>query len=85
MKKSLAQEATEKVIEHCKTNPFSLMIDESNDQKAEKRLAILVRTFNISDGSITRILDMPVCNIGMGEAIFNKVDDVFRYVLYKIK
>ena len=59
------------------------MIDESNDLKAEKRL---VRTFNIFKSSKTRILDMPVCSIGTGEAIFNTVDDVFRYVglLYKI-
>lgn len=79
VKACLAQEATEKVIEHCKHRPFSLMIDESNDRRTEKRLAILVRLFTASEGTKTRLLDMPVCNDGRAEAIFNTLDELLRY------
>ena len=83
-KRCLAVEATAHVIEHCKVKPFSIMIDESNDQKTDKRLAILIRMFTLTNGTKTRMLDMPVCNDGTAEAIFNKLDAVLRY-LYMCK
>ena len=57
--------------------PFSLMTDESNDKKTDKRLAIMVRVFEDGLGPKTRLLDMPVCSGGTSEAIFNDIDNVF--------
>jgi len=78
IKKCLAPDATQHVIEHCRKSPFSVMIDESNDQKCEKRLAVLVRIFDLEHGVKSRILDMPVCNIGTSENIFNVLEEVLR-------
>ena len=38
---------TKPVVERCKTGAFSIMIDESTDLKGFKRLAIMVRCFDI--------------------------------------
>ena len=59
IKGSLAPAFTKPVIERCKTGPFSLMIDQSNDKNEAKRLAILVRIFEEGNSAKTRILDMP--------------------------
>ena len=40
IKKCLAPSATDRVINLCREMPFSLMTDESNDKKTDKRLAI---------------------------------------------
>ena len=45
-------------------NPFSIMIDESNDS-TDKSCIILIRVFDHNVGNVcTRFLDMPVVNIG---------------------
>ena len=59
IKGSLAPAFTKPVIERCKTGPFSLMIDESNDKTEAKCLAILVHIFEEGNSAKTRILDMP--------------------------
>lgn len=84
IKRSLATEATHLILEYCRVSPFSLMIDKSNDKNSDKRVAILVRVFDIDCGARSRILDMPVCNIGMSEAIFNTLDEVLRYYCISI-
>ncbi|KAL5014988.1 hypothetical protein ScPMuIL_009258 [Solemya velum] len=61
VKRAVASELHAEVVEKCRTSPFSLSIDESNDKNCEKNLAILVRYFN--EQSTTRFLAMPVCNI----------------------
>lgn len=66
VKKCLAPEATRHVIEHCRKKPFSLLIDESNDQKPEKRLVVLVRIFSMDEGATTRTLDVPLFSTNSG-------------------
>ena len=80
IKKCLAAVSTASAVEHCKTGPFSLMVDESNDKKSDKRLGMLVRYFDDGLGrSVTRLLDLPVCNLGKAEDIFGKINSTLRY------
>lgn len=39
---------------------------------------MLVRYFDMQHWAITRFLDMPVCNVGTGEAICEVLDGTFR-------
>ena len=56
-------------------------MDESNNHGGEKSLVILVKVFDVQiDRAATQFLDIPVCNIEMGENIFNTIDDC-RYLL----
>lgn len=81
IKRSLAIEATQPIVEYCRVSPFSLMIAESNDKNTDKRLAVLVRVFDINCGARSKILDMPECNIGTSEAT---LDEVLRYYFISI-
>jgi hypothetical protein len=48
----------------CKENPFSMMMDESNDSGDDKCVAILVRVFDSDIHRVTtKFLAMPICNI----------------------
>ncbi len=61
----------------CKENPFSVMMDESNDSGDEKCVAILVRVFDSDIHRVTtKFLAMPICNIGTGENLFNCLQEV---------
>ena len=52
------------------SNPFSIMMDESND-KTDKSSIILVRIFDSELRDVhTRFLDMPVVNIGTARNLF---------------
>lgn len=79
VKRCLAVEATGPVIAHCQSGPFSVMIDESTDRNTDKRLAVLVRYFDAKTARAhTRLLDMPVCNGGTAQEIFDALDGVLR-------
>ena len=57
------------------------MCDESNDRGDNKLLVILVRIYDKESSSIkTRFLDMPICNDGTGEGVFNTLEDILRYM-----
>ena len=67
---ALAPYYTNKLIKNLK-NPFSIMIDESND-KTDKSCIILVRMLDEEVGDIrTRFLDMPIVNIGKAANLFS--------------
>ena len=81
MKGCLGPEAMKPVLERCKSGPFSIMVDESNDRKGDKRLAVLVRCFEDNAGCAkTRILDMPICNGDTGEKIVSVLDETLGIV-----
>ena len=83
VKRAIAPTLNKAVVAHCRTtcNSFSLSIDESNDKNAVKILVILLKLYDLaSQMAVTRLLDMPVCNIGNAENIFNTVDNALRYV-----
>ena len=69
IKRCLAPTLTKPVIDMCKEGPFSLMIDESNDRKAKKRLVVLVRLFD-GHSAKTRFLELPVLKGGTSAKIF---------------
>lgn len=69
VKKALAPHFTNKVIDNL-SNPFSLLMDESND-KTDKSCIILVRVLDEKLGVVrTRFLDMPIVNIGTAVNLF---------------
>ena len=58
----------------CQENPFSILCDEGSD-KDDKNFAILVRLWDSKLGRpVSRFLDMPVCNIGNAEKLFEAID-----------
>ena len=69
VKEALAPHYLEKTVQSM-SNPFSLLIDESND-KTDKSCIILVRTLDEELGDVcTRFLDMPVVNVGTAADLF---------------
>ena len=76
VKESLARGYTKEVIEHCRTNPFTLMIDESNDRTTKKRLVVLAHFFN-GENTKTRLLDLPELASGTASSIFAVIDKLF--------
>ena len=69
VKQALAPYYTEKVVSNM-SNPFSLLMDESND-KANKSCIILVRVLDSEIGDVcTRFLDMPIVNVGNAANLF---------------
>ena len=70
VKQALAPHFLDKVTKDL-TNPFSILMDESND-KTDKSCIILVRMFDSSVGdSRTRFLDMPIVNVGTAVNLFS--------------
>ena len=64
IKGALAPAVCQKVVMQCQTQPFTILIDESNDRACDKEVAILVRVWDHNIRHVaTRFLDMPVCNI----------------------
>ena len=56
-------------------NPFSVMIDESND-KTDKSCIILVRVLDPEIGDIyTHFVDMPLVNVGTARNLFDTLKD----------
>ena len=69
VKEALAPHYLHKTISNM-SNPFSVMMDESND-KTDKSCIILVRVFDPELRDVrTRFLDMPVVNIGTARNLF---------------
>ena len=82
VKKALAPRVDDNVVKLCQSHRFSLLTDESNDQGGEKTLAILVKVYDPEIArAVTRFVDIPICNIGTGENIFQTIDKCFRYLL----
>ncbi len=70
VKEALAPHFHAKVLQNM-SNPYSMMIDESND-KENKSCIILVRVLDAEVGNVkTRFLDMPIVNIGTASNIFS--------------
>ena len=70
VKEALSPHFHAKVLQNM-SNPYSIMIDESND-KEDKSCIILVRVLDAEVGNIkTRFLDMPIVNIGTASNIFS--------------
>ncbi|KAL5012296.1 hypothetical protein ScPMuIL_010847 [Solemya velum] len=78
VKRALAPEVDREVESLC-SGPFSILCDESNTRGADKCLVILVRVYDaVRHQTMTKFLDMPICNRPSGEQLFNTIDDVFK-------
>lgn len=68
------------LVEDMKANPFSLLIDGSNDTGLEKLNPLTVKIFDVRKGQVlTQLLDMCTTSgrdCGTATAIFSKVDSV---------
>ncbi|XP_063431636.1 zinc finger BED domain-containing protein 5-like [Mytilus trossulus] len=62
----------------CRSEKFTVMIDESNDKGDNKKLNILVRVYNQTLRIVsTQFFGIPTCNIGTSSSIFNCLNQVF--------
>ena len=74
VKGALHPHFAEPVIKQCKESPFSILCDEGNDTD-DKNLAILVHLWDDElSKPVTWFLDMPVCNIGTAEKLFDHIE-----------
>ena len=64
-------------VSNLKENPFTLMIDESNDHGSNKVLAVLGRVCT-RDGLLTQFVTLLPCNIGTALHVFTLIDDFFQ-------
>ena len=69
IKSCLVPAFTDPTIEWCRTHPFTLMVDKSNDRNSTKRLVILAHFFE-GDYAKTRLLDLPALTSGTAAGIF---------------
>lgn len=75
---ALAPHEDQYVTELLQKQPFGLMLDESSDRGTNKQLVILARVYDPSQKKVqSKFIDMPICNVGTGENLFNTVDKVF--------
>ena len=79
VKQAIAPDLWRTLIKRCKKQPFTILCDESNDRGTDKCFAILARTCEEETRSVnTRILDMPVVNIGTGANLYTALDKCLR-------
>ena len=79
VKNAITPALEEQLVKQCKTGPFSFRCDESNDTNQQKSLAIVVKHFDeVRERAVTRFLDMPICNIGTVQFIFDQLDATFE-------
>ena len=77
MKGCLVPAFTDPVIELCRTHPFTIMIDESNDRNLTKRLVILAHFFE-GDCTKAKLLNLPALISGTAAGIFEAVENVIK-------
>jgi hypothetical protein len=66
VKRAVAPDLLDDVVQICRSQPFTIMCDESNDHGNDKCFVILIKVFDDDLGSThTRFLDMPIVNILM--------------------
>lgn len=75
VKGALSPHFMDPVVEICQEKPFAILCDEGNDNE-DKNFAILVRFWDDElKKPMTRFLDMPVCNSGTGQKLFDLIDE----------
>lgn len=78
VKGALSSHFMDPVVDLCRHNPFAILCDEGNDNE-DKNFAILVNLWDQNlRKPVTHFLDMPVCNTGTGEKLFNLIDESLK-------
>ena len=79
VKNAIAPALEEEHVKQCKTVPFSFRCDECNDTNQQKTLAIVVKYFDeVRVRVVAGFLDMPICNIGTAQSIFDQLNATFE-------
>ena len=79
IKKVIAPALEEELEKQWKTGPFSFGCDASNDIIQQKTQAIVVKyCTQVRERAVTDFLDIPICNIGTVQSIFDQLDATFE-------
>ena len=79
IKNAIAPALEEELVKQCKTGHFSFECDRSNYTNQQKTLAIVVKYFaEVRERAVIGFLDMPICNIGTAQSIFDQLDVTFE-------
>ena len=79
VKHAIAPTLEEQLVKQCKILLFSFGCDECNDTNRQKALAIVVKYFDeVRERAVTGFLDMPICNIGTAQSIFDQLDATYE-------
>ncbi|RXN02294.1 AC9 transposase [Labeo rohita] len=79
IKGAIAAELEDELAKTCRSQPFSLMCDESNNRKTDKEFVILTRLYDEATLQVaTRFLEMPTCNVGNAENLYGKLSEALR-------
>lgn len=55
------------------------MCDESNNRKADKEFVILTRFYDEDTLQVaTKFMEMPICNVGNAENLYEKLSEALR-------
>ncbi|KAL0978021.1 hypothetical protein UPYG_G00164880 [Umbra pygmaea] len=79
IKGAISAELEDELAKTCRSQPFSLMCDESNNRKTDKEFVILTRLYDEATLQVaTRFLEMPTCNVGNAENLYEKLSEALR-------
>ncbi|XP_070408565.1 uncharacterized protein [Nothobranchius furzeri] len=79
IKGAIAAELDEELARTCRSQPFSLMCDESNNRKTDKEFVILTRLYDEATLQVaTKFMEMPICNVGNAENLYEKLSEALR-------
>ncbi|XP_054601663.1 uncharacterized protein [Nothobranchius furzeri] len=79
IKGAIAAELDEELARTCRSQPFSLMCDESNNRKTDKEFVILTRLYDEATLQVaTKFMEMPICNVGNAENLYEKLREALR-------
>ncbi|XP_033028453.1 uncharacterized protein LOC117060345 [Lacerta agilis] len=79
IKGAIAAELDDELAKTCQSQPFSLMCDESSNRNADKEFVIMARLYDEANLQVvTRLLEMPICNVGNAENLYEKLSEALR-------
>nr|XP_054588381.1 uncharacterized protein LOC129153197 [Nothobranchius furzeri] len=79
IKGAIAAELDDELARTCRSQPFSLMCDESNNRKTDKEFVILTRLYDEATLEVaTKFMEMPICNVGNAENLYEKLSEALR-------
>uniref|UniRef100_A0A8C6LN13 Uncharacterized LOC107389530 n=1 Tax=Nothobranchius furzeri TaxID=105023 RepID=A0A8C6LN13_NOTFU len=79
IKGAIVAELDDELARTCRSQPFSLMCDESNNRKTDKEFVILTRLYDEATLQVaTKFMEMPICNVGNAENLYEKLSEALR-------
>ncbi|KAF7200794.1 transcript variant X1 [Nothobranchius furzeri] len=79
IKGAIAAELDDELARTCRSQPFSLMCDESNNRRTDEEFVILTRLYDEATLQVaTKFMEMPICNVGNAENLYEKLSEALR-------